>query len=465
MSRAVLLGSLLIATQVLGASKLSVLPFKGPKATTPRAQIYFPLCEEAECVAVDKASAHGKPDFVKAKKNRIEGLLIGTVVKTGRKMTLDLKLLGVKGQTLYKKSYPLLPNGKLTPKQVSQAKDSILTSLSGGEGGGAAEEGGEEEVAEKPIKRGKEEAAEEESSGGAEEEEAPGAATREQKPSRREREEEESSASRRRRGSESEPEESSAEVSDSAPSTKRASKAPLFAIQAGPDFFGPSLQWTGVATPNLRRYSSPLVFAPHLHGEFYPLALVGDTATGLGVELDFMISVGSRTRKSNDETSVYSTTASRFDLAARYRLMPIVDSRFAVTPFFGYRSQSFKVGSSSTDGTPLDGLPSISYSALRLGAGVEVPIASVANLYVDAAFLPVLGTGEIGAAYFPGAKASGLEFNAGVGFLLGGGFEVRAMGRYTRYGLSFITEATAVYQATGATDQQLGIALALRFQY
>ena len=374
MTRAFLLAGLVAASSALASARISVLPFKGPKATSPRAQIYFPLCEDAECISPDKASNKGKPDLAKARKNRVDGLLLGTVVKVKKKLTLELKLVGPRGESLLKRSFALLPNGKLAPKTVSQVKAAVLAATSGAGGEDEASPG--PAVAERAAPEPKEAAPERTERAERARPSEPVAETSAAEPSPSESAEEstETETRSRRRSRDSDPDDSSTEVSQRVDSSSsKEPRDPIISAQVGSDMFAPSIRFSGVATTNLRNYSSPLVVAPRFHAELYPLALVTKSAAnGLGLEVDYAFSVASRTRRPGDDV-VYGTSNRKLDFGLRFRISPIKRSKFAITPFAGYRMADFSVGA-GTDGSKLEGLPNIGYRSLRLGVELTVPL-------------------------------------------------------------------------------------------
>ncbi len=452
MIRAIALASLLAAPSALAGARISVLPFKGTKANSSRAQIYFPLCEKAECVAVDKASSKGRPDLAKARKNRIDGLLVGTVVKAKKKLTLELKLVGPRGESLLKKSYALLPNGKLAPKQVSQAISGVL----GAAGGGA----GEEESAPAAVAERESAPADEAPSRATEAVAAAEPAAEEPAPS-----EVPETRSRRRERATEEESTSASEVSTHVESrTDKSFRESFVSVQVGSELFTPSLRFAGVTTTNLRNYSSPLVVAPRFRLEAYPLGLfMKGIVTGVGVEADYLFSVASRTKRPNDGV-IFGTRNSQLDIAARFRIAPIKGSHFSVTPFAGFRMQDFAVGAGS-DGSKLDGLPNISYRSLRAGLDLNVPLLDVLSLSAAGAYLKPLSTGEIGKDFFPGTVANGFEVGGGVNYAIGAGFDARALVHFQRHTLKFKVTEGATYSATDLVDQQFGGTVALRYTY
>src|SRR5437762_6139064 len=82
----------LLASSALGADKLAVADFKGPNGDAVRRQIVNGVCEAITCVAEDKATREGKPDWKKAKKNHVDFIITGSVKAHGGKHTLELQL-------------------------------------------------------------------------------------------------------------------------------------------------------------------------------------------------------------------------------------------------------------------------------------------------------------------------------------------------------------------------------------
>ena len=123
----------------------------------------------------------------------------------------------------------------------------------------------------------------------------------------------------------------------------------------------------------------------------------------------------------------------------------------------------------------LDGLPSITYNALKVGVAGELPFATTGLLaFGRFSILPVLSASELigvnppgRTTYFANGSVLGIDFGLGVGFKLPPlpALQVRLGFDFARYGLSFKSSSTDTYQAEGAVDQYLGGTLALRYTY
>ncbi len=234
----------------------------------------------------------------------------------------------------------------------------------------------------------------------------------------------------------------------------------MIALQVGTDLLSRDLSYQGAQTPGLRTYRAPLLVAPRVHGEIYP---VRTRALSISVEGDFATAVGTRSRKGSEPETSYATSSTRLDLGARFALRPVSGSRGGLSVLGGYRIANFEVGAAE-DGSVLTGLPGIAYRAVRVGAGGDIPITESLSVIAEGAYLIVLSSGEITSdAYFPGSSAWGLDATAGFKYRLSPNFELRATGQLTRYAFSFRSAETDPFLATGAIDQYAGGALQLRF--
>ena len=61
------------------AQRIAIVPFTGPGANGARNQVVSALCDQAECVSEKKVSAGGKPDWKKAKKEKVKFIVTGKI--------------------------------------------------------------------------------------------------------------------------------------------------------------------------------------------------------------------------------------------------------------------------------------------------------------------------------------------------------------------------------------------------
>ncbi|MFZ5438404.1 MAG: hypothetical protein ACOZQL_00280 [Myxococcota bacterium] len=423
-----------VLSTTAAAQRVSFPNFSGPGANTVRNQLVGAVCETADCVAATKTTTGGKPDWKKAKKEAVAFFVTGNVVKKGKALTLELQVLNKAGPAKAKKSWPLDKSGTLPAKSLQSAME-LLSQAFGTEAASRPAEPTPEPVRAAPK-------------------ETPPVEKRVTPPP------EERAEKRPPREEEPAPE--------PVKPSKRGKRAPKFlVVDVGADVLTRKLEYAQVATANLRRYEllTP-VGMPVVDLKFYPLALVrDDLLAGLGVEVGFGFAPWIQSRLASI-TEPFPTSMMRFDGLVRFDLAPIDSFALTISPYVGVRNQSFTV-SPLADGRRLDGLPNISFLGLRAGLGLEVPIIpDRLSVFGRFGIIPVFGSGEIlSSAFFPNGSAFGLEANAGVGVGLLPFLSIRASFEFSNYGLTFKTQPTDTYVATGANDLYLGGNASLRFAF
>jgi hypothetical protein len=243
-------------------------------------------------------------------------------------------------------------------------------------------------------------------------------------------------------------------------------KPQFLAIELGSNLGNRSLSYVQLTTANLRNYELGFFPLPVLKVEFYPLALVTTgLMAGLGLEggVGFAPFLKSR-RQSTADT--FPTSMTRIDAGLRWKLVPSKSFALALIPYVGLRVQSFTVGASAT-GDRLDGLPDSRFTSLRAGLAVELPVVRNLLLIVGRfGVLPVFSSGEIlSAAYFSSGSAFGLEAAAGLAVEVLPFLQLRLTFEYSQYALTFKTQPTDTYVATGAVDRLLGGNASVRLQF
>jgi hypothetical protein len=427
------------------AQKIAILTFDGPGANAVRNQVVAELCDRAECVTQTKVTTKGKVDWKKVKKEKVKYVVDAKVVTRGKKKTIELMVFAKAGAG--KKKVWNLDDGELNDRNLKAAGD-VLGSMMGLPAKEAPEE-------KKPPAE--EKPAPEEKKPPAEEKPAP----EEKKPPA---DEKKVTAPPPPPKEEEEPKEEEAPVEP-----KVRARRPVVAIEVGLDLSSKSFSYSQVVTPNLRSYRAPFIVGPDLKAELYPLALVmqDGVLAGLGAEVGYFLAVGLKSRRNGTDVS-YATSISRLDVAVKFQIRPSSKSEAHVAPFIGFRSHSFSVAPGS-DMSVLDGLPAISYSALKFGIAGELPFGDTGLLVFGRfAVLPVLSASEIiGTKYFPNGSALGIDGGLGLGFKLPflTMLQLRLAFDFARYGLTFRSAATDMYVAEGAVDQYLGGSFAVRFTY
>lgn len=435
---------LTLAATEAAAQKIAVVPFVGPGAASARNVLISSLCaDEVECVPANKVAAGAKPDWKKAKAQKVSFFVTGKVVKKKGKGTLELQVLNKPGKPKLKSTFPLDANGELSEKTLNQAVADISRAM-------GVKPKPVEEKAPEPVAEATPAPVEEKAPPPVEEKPAPVAKKTAPPPP----------------PPEPERQSSDREDQEEEPATKVKAKNPFIAVEAGAFLGNRSFSYTQAETSNVRSYNAPFMVAPAFRLEFYPIALLNQGwASGLGIEGGYRFAVGLKSRRAQDDLT-YPTSASQLDVGLRFRIRPVASSSAAVIPFVGYRLQTFNVGAAS-DGSTIDGLPGIAYSALRPGLAGELPFGdSPFMVFAKFAVLVVFSSGQIiSPDYFTGGSTFGLEGALGLDVRIIGPLHVRAAFDFLRYGLSFKTSPTDKYIAAGAADLYIGGTAALRLVF
>jgi hypothetical protein len=125
-----------------------------------------------------------------------------------------------------------------------------------------------------------------------------------------------------------------------------------------------------------------------------------------------------------------------------------------------YGRQRFSFQNSSTATLP-PGLASVSYTILRLGAGGRFHLTSRVGLLMEADYLPVLGTSQIAAAFFPRLSVGGVQGRLGGAVAVTGPFEVQVIAEYRRYFYAMNPKPGDAYVAGGALDEYITLTAGL----
>jgi hypothetical protein len=431
--RPALLFLLALAGPALGQTRICVEAFEGKGAPVVRKQIESSICEFAECVPWAKVAKRGKPDPKNVKKLGVKYLVGGKVTGKGKKRVLQLSVFSkVPGSPQWKKSWPL--SGKqLGAKPLAQATAALMAEMQLGLDLSAPEPPPTQDVEVKVDDPDLPRAGDE----GKRVDDAPDKrdeTARKDAPAQ----------------SEAKPE---------AGADEGGARHAVLVADVGLELAGKYFDYIQSAKRNIRPYNAPLTAAPAFRLEVYPLALFKKgLLAGLGIDFGTAIVAGLQSREvsATGVSRLYPTSLFRVEFGARFRIRPFSGSEVAIVPLLGLRVHNFKV-LPAEDGSVIDGLPGIAYTALKLGVGGEVPIGE--RLGIGAAFtlMPLLGFGEIVTVdWFPRGTGFGFDFTAFITVKIAGPLQIKVAGYVTRYGLAFETVPTDTYVATGAWDVHAG---------
>jgi TolB-like protein len=179
-----------------------------------------------------------------------------------------------------------------------------------------------------------------------------------------------------------------------------------------------------------------------------------DWLSNLGLEADFDYSIGLKSKQGNKKLG---TTAYEMGVGALFRLpLDSFEPRFRV----GYVKQTFDVKVPAS--TPL---PGVNYSAVRIGLGTAIHLVDWLSLDVNAAYLYVLDTGEIGGkAFAQDLKAKAFEFGGAMTTQFTEAYGLRLGVDFRRYVLDF-SEASSISYMLPDTGSDHYLRTTLAFVY
>ena len=226
---------------------------------------------------------------------------------------------------------------------------------------------------------------------------------------------------------------------------------PWLIVYAG---FGGRGRQATIETQPERSYNAPLLAELNLGIELSPFASDSGSIRGLLFALNYGQSLGAR---SVDPTTMeeIETSAMRLGVDLGY-MAELGDGGVRVGGLAGYALDSFTLGDNSI-------LASSSYSQLRLGGRVELPLLDeTLGLRADFGFRYALGLGDFAGAYGAEGGGTGIDVGLQVGGRLEMGLSYRATVGYLMHFLSF-EGPFAVGQATGGSDSALLLGASLGY--
>jgi hypothetical protein len=409
------------AVLLLGAAadaaelRVAVLPFSGENARVPRRQIVRAVCLDGDltCVPSRLVMPEGeRANWAEIRRRDVSLVVAGRLRGPAAARVLEVEAYRADKSRVMQETLPLEADGSLAPEAVREL-DARLLELAG--------EASPEKVVQRPQRI---------------EPRPPPEVARPRPP-----------------------------VREPAPLVRPAPRPqlPLVALEGGIDLVYRSFQYDRLTIPNLRTYrTDPIIPAPRIRLEMHPLVTWrSDALASLGLEVDFLSAIGLKTVDQSNRA--YPTTFQRLDIGMRWSTRVGSSGELLVTPTAGFRYAAFDVGR-STDGQALIGFPDVRYEALRAGIGAEYPLGGPVNLLGRVEYAHPLGFGGI-RTYFPHTSGASFDLEAGAGYQITSGFELRARAHYSRYLLYFRTTATDDYQAAGASDDYLGLGLLARYAF
>jgi TolB-like protein len=425
--------------------RVAVLEFTGPSAGAVQAQVSQGLKARSEVEIVSAREVKSTADRLGNSLDsateykevgealEVSAFIEGTVEKRGRNLQANVTVRNAStGEVIHEETWTKRRSGLKTIKPevwkklgpaIQESSAPVKSKQKPGKVKPKPVEVEEEEPA--PVAQPEEE-----------EEEEPARATRRRRPQRDEEDEDEDKSAR---------------------SARAGNKSVLHPALTA--FIGPRIMWRTLSyegDTNLNSYKSNDEGSPSfnlaLGAQYFPGAHTSAAwYSDLGLDVDLDYAIGLKSKQAGKELS---TTAYEVGVGVIYRI-PLGD--FVPRVRVGYVKHVFDVDVPSTIL-----LPSIDYSAIRLGLGTAINLVEWLSLDVSFAYLPILGTGELSEARY-GDKVETKSWEAGAGVLVRFKevYGVRAGLDFRRYKYDFgLSNNAAIQLPTTGTDSYLRMTVA-----
>jgi hypothetical protein len=433
--------------------RISLAPVHGDKNNAVGSQLNSEMCKVYNCVPYAKVSTNKKPDWKKAKKERVVAIFTTSISKTKKGYTAGMALLVGSSKPKQTWSFPLTSHRNLSGLAVTQVVHEtgpvlgFAEDVSGVAAIAAAESA---RNAPAPVATNN-----------------PASAMGTAPPPSSISATETATPILPPPGSPLPGEKTLADTPvtiDATPSTTVAGVRgqPLVSVEVGGNFLNRQLTYSPTGTPNLLTYKADLIFLGYVGVELFPFAKTGSFLAGLGIFGNYQRSIG---LNSQQGSASESTTFSMLAAGLEARIRPIKYSDFAIVIPVAFRTYNFSVDNASI----FQGLALQSLLGVSGGLKLEIPIGSW--------FVVLLGgdyvfwfqkqqlIGNTNPIYFPSGSAGALEFEAGFGIYIVGPLSIRVLGEYSSTNYSLTAAPGSNYTATGATDRLFGGRATIRLDF
>lgn len=237
-------------------------------------------------------------------------------------------------------------------------------------------------------------------------------------------------------------------------------------LDAGMRLLRRELSYSGVGTGSseLQKFKADGIVSPAVRLEVYPLALATETwPSQFALLASYAHSVGFQAEESARPGVKHDAVFSALDVGVGYRAYLGASGAF-VLPRVGYRQLTLEIKAKS--GAVIAGLPDAHLAGPSFGLDVEVPFGRF-GVFAGAGYTMWTATKDLvkgTPAFFTKGSASAIDAAGGVSVDLVGPLAVRAAVEWSRTSYTGLG-GSATYVATGATDTYLGFNVAARLKF
>jgi hypothetical protein len=223
-------------------------------------------------------------------------------------------------------------------------------------------------------------------------------------------------------------------------------------LSAGAHVYSRTFSYNDSRVGQQQGYQVAAVPAPAIAVDYFVLPWLGLSLSG-----EYSVFLGSQ----DDSGNQIETSALGYSLGAKLRF----DVRGAdLVATAGFGENAFSVDEQNAS-APAPEVADVAYRQVKAGASVRIPIGARFALIGGGNYLHLLAAGEIASdRYFPNIRGYGGEGHAGVAIRVARQLELRATGTIRRHAFTMNSLPTDPRQAGGATDQYLGLNMAIAFR-
>jgi len=402
-------------------ARVAVLPLSGPRNHNLERQLSSSICARMGCVPASSVMTGKKVDWDKVRRARLEGVVVGGLSKATRPQVLEVSFLTPDAQRAWRQRYTVV-NGRISSDTLAQIRNGILA---------AARPAARPGPAETPAQP-------------APPAPAPAAPTGEIAPP-----------------GTAEIAPPTGEIAPPAAGTTAetggAGKPDLFEIEAALQILHRSWTYSGYdPAGGLRTYTLPIFTEPRVRLGVYPLRSAEGVFASAGVELAGAVALGTVIAGPDPSAPKFPLSLWWLDAGLRARLRL---GSWILGPGAGFRMTHQSVGPNS-QGTRLDGIPTVDAKAVRLGLEAFGPIAGTFGLTAEFNYLLVLST-ELDSE-FPGQSAGpAFEARFGVTWQVSRLLRLALMGTFSQESYNLNAAGSADSAKASAFGGELGFRLGL----
>jgi len=369
----------LVLAATPAAARVAVLPLSGPRNHTLERQLSSSICARLGCVPASQVMTGKKVDWDKVRRAKLEGVVVGGLSKATRPQVLEVSFVTPQAQRAWRERFTIV-NGRISSATLAQIRDGIVAAARAPPP--AAPPGTAPAPSPAPQAA------------------APAAAAAAAPPAGEIRPPPPGEIAPPPPGEIAPPPAGTDIAPPSAGAAAEAggpAKPDLFELEIAAQLLHRS--WTYSYDPGsaLRTYTLGLFTEPRARLGLYPLRSAEGLLASAGLELSGAVALGTVLAGSDPAAPKFPLSLWWMDLGLRARMRL---GSWTLGPGAGFRLSHQSVNPNS-QGTQLDGIPTVDAKAVRLGLEAGGPIAGAFGLTVEFNYLLVLSTGLD--ASFPGS--------------------------------------------------------------